>query len=145
MDAGGARDCATVQIGRGWGDWKKRNGRVSCTSINKNVNPVLGGKATEVACVAQNGQCSRWVESCVAEPGSSPLSALTLTNFEPPTLQISAHVAPREIDKACDTDGASAANSIAKQATQAAKRRVSFFIPIQKLYQCKHNSANGCE
>lgn len=64
-----------------------------------------------------------------------PWSRLTLTNFVPPTLQISDQVSPRDIDKAWETDGASAANRIAKHAIQAAKRRVILFIPILKLYQ----------
>jgi len=52
-----------------------------------------------------------------------------------PTLQISAQGASRFTENAWEIDGASAANSIAKQAIQTAIWRVIIFIPMLKLYQ----------
>ncbi len=53
----------------------------------------------------------------------------------PAALQISAQASPRAADVACVTDGASAANSIAIQASQAAKRRIVVCMTMPELYQ----------
>jgi len=50
-------------------------------------------------------------------------------------LQISVQVSPDLTAIACDIDGANAANSIAMDASQAAKQRVILSIRILKLYQ----------
>lgn len=93
--------------------------------------------------MAQNGQCSRWIGSRVAGSAIAPWSMLTLTNFVPPMLQISAQVSPGDTDKAWEIDGAIAANSIAQHAIQAAKRRVTLLIPIPGLYQRARHFVNG--
>lgn len=53
----------------------------------------------------------------------------------PALLQISTSVAPREADTACETDGAIAANRIAKHAIQEAKWRVIRVSCMTLLYQ----------
>lgn len=128
--AGGARDCAEFQIGRGDDDWKKRKGKASWLVLSGIANPVLGSNAKVPAWEEQNGQCSNWIESCA---GASWLALLT--KFVLPTLQISAQGASRFPENAWEIDGASAENSIAKHAIQTAIWRVIFFIPMLKLYQ----------
>lgn len=63
------------------------------------------------------------------------IGAAVLTILTPAALQISVQASPREAAMACEIDGASAANSIAQQAIQAAKRRGSAFMTMFALYQ----------
>ncbi|MDB5908126.1 MAG: hypothetical protein JWP34_2240 [Massilia sp.] len=98
------------------------------------AKPTRDSNANEPACMAQNGQCSRWRDFFETGSEVPPWSSLIFTNLVPATLQISVQDWPRDADTAWEIDGASAANRIAKQAIQAAKRRVIFFIPMVKLY-----------
>ena len=89
-----------------------------------------GNKAAWVGCVAQNAQCA----ICVASlPASASTGLTSLTSLMPATLQISVQTSPLTADMACDTDGASEANSIAIHTIHAAQRRVIELIPIMTL------------
>ena len=133
--AGGARGWALVHTGSGRGDRRKRKGTTSAVSSNGIDNAAPGGSAWESACTAQNGQCFRCEECCSAGSAVTTAPSITLISFVPSALQIWVQVSPRDADKAWEMDGASAANSIAKHAIQAATPRVILVIPMPKLYQ----------
>jgi hypothetical protein len=132
--AGGARDCAGVQIASGLGDWKNSEGWVRRPATGGSFSAEAGSRPGAVQWVAQNVQCSRLTGdfSVDGEPGASA-AVVTLTILMPAALQISVQASLRLEDMACDTDGASAANSIAKQAIQAAQRWVIVFMTMAAL------------
>jgi hypothetical protein len=144
---GGARDCADVQIGSGLGAWKNRKGWVDSGSSVGMETLAPGSKANDPPCVAQNGQCSTCGNFSDIGSGDTVSSTATLTNLGPATLQTSAQVSPNDAATAWEIDGTSAANRIAKQAIQAAKRRVTLFIPMPGLYQpapCWKRRSRAC-
>ena len=93
-----------------------------------------GSKSTADGWVAQNGQCSRWLDDAGASTGS-PRPSATLTSVMPAALQISVQAPPLDAAMACEIEGARAANRIAKQVIQAARRRMIDGKTMPALYQ----------
>lgn len=94
-----------------------------------------GGKAIAPVWFTHSGQCLTWTGSAADDfdAAASALASLAAAAM-PSTLQICMTGSPVDPGNANAIDGASAANSIAMQAIQAATWRVTVFIPIVKLY-----------
>lgn len=93
--------------------------------------PVPGGNGDAPLCMAQKEQCSNDVEAACPPP--SGWSTPAFTNLAPPGLHTSVQISPRAAPMAWETDGASAANRIAKHAIQAARHRIVAVIPMWGL------------
>ena len=96
---------------------------------------LVGGGPTFSACVLQNGQTTEcW--SCFPGENGLTLSSVTLTCFSPVDVQISVHCSADAFSaaRACEIDGPSATNKMAKHAIHAVTTLAIRFIRMPVFY-----------
>lgn len=95
-----------------------------------------GSNAAGAPCAWQNGHCLKCKSVLAGAEGSWRFSLQMLKRFAPVALHSSPSALPvLSADRASDTDGASAARSIAKHANQAAKRCSGRFMDAEKIVE----------